>query len=141
MAIKRIIDVTNAKSRICLKCAAPLPLDDMKDDTVCTCRKCDQRMTVDRNGNTIYLTVIERPDIRHRKIKQEDFFPQIKESVRIQDLTEQNNYLKKQMQDMIRQLREKQEELSKCQQKAKDWEKAADNLARYIERTKAQAAT
>lgn len=128
MAIKRTFDVKNQKKRICLKCEAPLPLETMKDNTICTCRQCGQQMTVDRQGQRAVLTVAERPDIRRRVPADVREVP-LKESAQILTLMDEKERLKKQ-------LDEKQKEIAHWQQQAAEWEKAADGLARMIEKMK-----
>ena len=128
MAIKRSFDVKNEKQRICLKCEAMIPLEDMQDDTICICGKCGQQMTVDRYGQRVVLTVVERLDLR-RRIPPEIATAPTKEGLRILEIMDENKDLKKR-------LDEKQAEIEHWQQKAAEWEKAADGLARMIEKMK-----
>lgn len=65
MAIKRSFSVKDNKGRACLKCGRTLPLEQMKDDTICAC-VCGQKMFVDRYDSRAVLTVYERPELRKR---------------------------------------------------------------------------
>lgn len=125
MAVKRSFNVTDNFHRVCLKCEATLPLEDMQDDTICICGKCGQQMTVDRQGQRAVLTVVERSDIR-RRVPPELAEAPLKEGLRILTLLDENESLKKQ-------LIEKQAEIAYWRQQAAEWERAADGLAHMIE--------
>lgn len=125
MAIKRSFDVKNEKQRICLKCKAMLPQEDMQDDTICICGKCGQQMTVDRYGQRVTLTVVERLDLR-RRIPPEIAQAPTKEGLKILALMDENKRLQKQ-------LNEKEAEIAYWRQQAAEWETAADGLAHMVE--------
>ena len=133
MAVKRCFNVTHDFRRVCLKCEATLPLEAMKDDTICTCKKCGQQMTVDRYGQRVVLTVVEKLDLR-RRIPPEISTASTTEGLRILALMDENERLKKQ-------LDEKQAEIEHWQQQAAEWEKAADGLAYMIEEMKQKEGT
>ena len=61
MAIKRSFSVKDNKGRACLKCGRTLPLEQMKDNTICTC-VCGQKMFVDRYDSKAVLTVYASTD-------------------------------------------------------------------------------
>lgn len=65
MAIKRIIRRSDRKHRKCLWCGRSLERVLM-DDEIYTCEHCGQQHFVDIYKNTIEITVVERPDVRHR---------------------------------------------------------------------------
>lgn len=123
MAVKRIFSAQDAKHRTCLSCAAPLPLEDMKDDTICACKICGQEMTVDRNGDQTILTVIERRDIRRRMPKHAS-----------EALTKADFNLLQEIERLEKELSEKEAEVLTWQQEAKKWEQIADELALELAR-------
>lgn len=112
MAIKRSFSVKDSKGRACLKCGKPLSLEAMKDNTICEC-SCGQKMFVDRYGSRAVLTVFEQPELRKRM-----------EQTPKDDKDTQIAVLKAQ--------------LAAAQKNAKEWEDAAEGLARMIEEMKAQ---
>lgn len=125
MAIKRSYSIESKRGNRCLRCGEQLLPYAMKDNTVCTCHKCGQKMTVDRHGQTVILTVVERPDIRRRvppEIKDAPFDAKMK----LLSMTAENNSLKKR-------LEEKEKETEEWTKKAAQWEKTADDLAKMIE--------
>lgn len=131
MAIKRSYNIENKKGSRCLKCGEQLLPYAMRDNTVCTCNKCGQKMTVDRYGQTVILTVAERPEIRHRVP------PEIKDvhldtKMRLLSILEENNSLK-------RRLEEKEAEVDRWVERTAYWEKTADDLARMIEQMNKKA--
>lgn len=128
MAIKRSYNIDSEKGNRCLRCGEQLLPYAMKDDTVCTCHKCGQKMTVDRHGKTVILTVIERPDIRHR-VPQEIGGTTLDTKARLLSMLEENKSLKKK-------LEEKEKEAEGWMGKAAHWEKTAEDLARMIEEMK-----
>lgn len=103
MAIKRIFNVRNNNRRTCLKCGMMLPLEQMKDDTVCACASCGQEMFVDRYAGRIALTICERPEVRRRLNKEE-------------------TYDKKAITKL-------KEQLAEAQKEKKEWEEIAAELA------------
>lgn len=112
MAIKRSFSVKDNKGRACLKCGRTLPLEQMKDDTICTC-VCGQKMFVDRYDSKAVLTVYERPELRRRLEKK----PKDDKDTEITKLKAQ---------------------LAAAQKDAQEWKDAAEGLARMIEEMKAQ---
>lgn len=110
MAIKRSFSVKDKKGRACLKCGRELPLEQMKDDTICTC-VCGQKMFVDRYASKAVLTVCERPELRRRLEKIKD--------------------------DKDTEIAKLKAQLAAAQKDAREWEEAADGLARMIEEMKA----
>lgn len=125
MAIKRSYSIGSKRGSRCLRCGEQLLPYAMKDNTVCTCHKCGQKMTVDRRGHTVILTVVERPDIRRRVP------PEIKDApldvkMKLLSMQAENNSLKKK-------LEEKEAEVDKWVKRAAHWEKTADDLAKMIE--------
>lgn len=144
MAIKRCFGVKNAKDRICLSCGAPLPLEAMKDDTICTCEKCGQQMTVDRYGASVTLTVLERADIR-RRIPREIRQAQTGEALRLHLLSEENAKLKEKLarteserKSWERKARDYKRKADEQKKEAHSWQQAADGLARMVEEMKAK---
>lgn len=140
MAVKRNFSAKDSKARSCLKCGRPLDLEDLKDDTVCTC-KCGQKMFVDRYGDRVTLTVCEKPDLR-RRIPDNIEAMQMIDHARLHkvimahnngaDLVEKIDALENENKDLKAQLEE-------AKKNAAEWEKAADGLARMIEELKSQA--
>ena len=68
MAVKRMIAKrkdTNNKYKSCLNCASTIK-QELKDNTVYTCEKCGQKHYVDVYEKYIHITVMERPELRHR---------------------------------------------------------------------------
>lgn len=111
MAIKRSFGVKDNKGRACLKCGRTLPIEQMKDDTICAC-VCGQKMFVDRYGSRATLTVCERPELRRRLEKEAE-------------------------DDKDTEIIKLKAQLAAAKQDAKEWEEAADGLARMIEEMKA----
>ncbi len=130
MAIKRSFSVKNSKHCNCLKCGAQLNAGLMKDNTVYACAQCGQEMTVDRYESHIVLTVIERQDLR-RRIPPEIMNAAPQQKAEITKLLQENSSLKEQLHIANAKIKE-------LRQKARDWEKAADGLARMIEEMKAK---
>ncbi|MCM1296462.1 MAG: hypothetical protein NC311_13070 [Muribaculaceae bacterium] len=128
MAVKRSFSLNNQKFCSCLTCGAQIVADGLKDNTVYTCGKCGQKMTVDRYENRATLTVIERQDIR-RRIPPEigNVVPQQK--AEIKKLLQENSSLKIQ-------LYRAEEKIKELRREARDWERAADGLACMIEEMK-----
>lgn len=65
MVIKRIIRRSDRGHRSCLVCRRIID-KKLSDDEVYTCWHCGQQHFVDVYKNTIEITVVERPDVRHR---------------------------------------------------------------------------
>ena len=68
MTIKRVGGLKQTKTRRCLKCGAQL--FGLKDNVKNECQCCGQKHFVDIYGDTLVLTVAERPDIRRRRKKK-----------------------------------------------------------------------
>ena len=66
MAVKRIFNKNNIKSRKCLKCNHPIT-KTLRDNVIYTC-KCGQSHFVDIYGNRCALTVKEKPQLRNRHL-------------------------------------------------------------------------
>lgn len=128
MAIKRSFSVKNQKFCCCLTCGAQIEPDELKDNTVYVCAQCGQKMTVDRYESRVVLTVIERQDLR-RRIPPEIMNATPQEKAEIIRILQENDSLK----DKLHIANGKIKEL---RQKARDWQQAADGLARMIEETK-----
>lgn len=105
MAIKRIFEKHNTKARTCLKCNAPIGDHTLKDNKPYTCPQCGQVHFVDIYGQRAVLTREEMAEFRRRH-------KATPEEIRIAELEEQ---------------------LAEAQKNAKEWEDAAEGLARYIE--------
>ena len=111
MAVKRSCSLKNKSHCVCLKCGAQILPDDLKDNTVYKCVRCGQEMTVDRYDSRAVLTVIEKPDLRRR------IPPEI-------------------MNAAPQQLHKADGKIKELRKEARDWERAADGLARWIEEIK-----
>ncbi len=105
MAIKRIFEKHNTKARTCLKCGAPIGDHILKDNKPYTCQSCGQVHFVDIYGHRVALTKKEAEEFRRRH-------KATMEEKRIAELEEQ---------------------LAAAQKNAKEWEDAAEGLARCIE--------
>ena len=128
MAVKRSFSIHNPRFCCCLLCGAQIIPDNLKDNTIYTCGKCGQKMTVDRYENRATLTVIERQDIR-RRIPPEIMNAAPQQKAEIKKLLQENSSLKSQLHTAEGKIKELRRE-------ARDWEKAADGLARMIEEMK-----
>lgn len=67
MSLKRAGSIHSRGTKNCLKCG--YELQDIQDDVVNTCSHCGQQHLVDLIGSSLTLTVIEKPELRHRAIK------------------------------------------------------------------------
>ena len=67
MSLKRAGSIHSKGTKNCLKCG--YELQDLQDDVVNTCSHCGQQHLVDLIGSSLTLTVIEKPELRHRAIK------------------------------------------------------------------------
>lgn len=105
MAIKRIFEKHNTKARTCLNCGAPIGDHILKDNKPYTCQSCGQVHFVDIYGHRVVLTKKEAEEFRRRH-------KATMEEKRIAELEEQ---------------------LAAAQKSAKEWEDAAEGLARCIE--------
>ena len=130
MAVKRSFSLNNKSHCVCLKCGAQIFPDDLKDNTVYKCVRCGQRMTVDKYENCTVLTVIERQDLR-RRIPPEIMNATPQEKGEILKLLQENEVLKNQ-------LIAANNKITELKRKARDWQQAADGLARMIEEMKAK---
>ncbi|MCM1217246.1 MAG: hypothetical protein NC548_22325 [Lachnospiraceae bacterium] len=128
MAVKRSFSLNNQKFCSCLTCGAQIEPEGLKDNAVFTCGKCGQKMTVDRYENRATLTVIERQDIR-RRIPPEIMNAAPQQKAEIKKLLQENDSLKSKLHTAEGKIKELRRE-------ARDWEKAADGLARMIEEMK-----
>ena len=128
MAVKRSFSLNNKSHCICLKCGAQILPDDLKDDTVYKCVRCGQEMTVDRYDSRAVLTVIEKPELR-RRIPPEIMNAAPQQKAEIARLLQENDSLKDQLHKADGKIKELRKE-------ARDWERAADGLARMIEEMK-----
>ena len=128
MAIKRSFSVKNQKFCCCLTCRVQIAPDELKDNTVYSCAQCGQKMTVDRYESHIVLTVIERQDLR-RRIPPEIINAAPQQKAEIMRLLQENDSLKDQLHKADGKIKELRKE-------ARDWERAADGLARWIEEIK-----
>lgn len=130
MAIKRSFSVKNSKHCNCLKCGAHILPENLKDNAVYTCAQCGQKMTVDRYESHVVLTVIERQDLR-RRIPPEIMNAAPQEKGEILKLLQENEVLKNQ-------LIAANDKITELKRKAREWQQAADGLARMIEEMKAK---
>ena len=128
MAVKRSFSLNNKSHCVCLKCGAQILPDDLKDNTVYKCVRCGQEMTVDRYDSRAVLTVIEKPDLR-RRIPQEIMNAAPQQKAEIMRLLQENDSLKDQLHKADGKIKELRKE-------TRDWERAADGLARWIEEIK-----
>lgn len=128
MAVKRSFSLKNKSHCVCLKCGAQILPDDLKDNTVYKCVRCGQKMTVDRYDSRAVLTVIEKLDLR-RRIPPEIMNAAPQQKAEIMRLLQENDSLKDQLHKAGGKIKE-------LRQKARDWERAADGLARWIEEIK-----
>ena len=128
MAVKRSCSLKNKSHCVCLKCGAQILPDDLKDNTVYKCVRCGQEMTVDRYDSRAVLTVIEKPDWR-RRIPPEIMTAAPQQKAEIMRLLQENDSLKDQLHKADGKIKELRKE-------ARDWERAADGLARWIEEIK-----
>lgn len=128
MAVKRSFSVKNKSQCVCLKCGAQILPDDLKDNTVYKCVRCGQEMTVDRYESRAVLTVIEKPDLR-RRVPPEIMNAAPQRKAEIMRLLQEKDRLKDQLHTANTKIKE-------LRQEARDWEKAADGLARMIEEMK-----
>ena len=128
MAVKRSFSLKNKSHCVCLKCGAQILPDDLKDNTVYKCVRCGQKMTVDRYESHIVLTVIERQDLR-RRIPPEIINAAPQQKAEIMRILQENDSLKDQLHKADGKIKELRKE-------ARDWERAADGLARMIEEMK-----
>lgn len=108
IALKRVSPMYREKARTCLRCGRQIE-QHLFDNVEYTC-KCGQRHFVDIKNNTLILTAAEHPEMRKRPWKEPQFVPE--DSVDIQKL---------------------RTELSQALKEAKEWEDAAEGLARQIE--------
>jgi len=128
MAIKRSFSVKDRKFCCCLTCGAQIIPGKLKDDSVYMCGQCGQKMTVDRYGSSVVLTVLERQDLR-RRIPPEVMNAAPQQRADILKLLQEKEYLKAQ-------LTMANNKIIKCRQEARDWQQAAEGLARAIEEMK-----
>ena len=128
MAVKRSFSLNNKSYCVCLKCGAQIVPDDLKDNTVYKCVRCGQEMTVDRYDSRAVLTVIEKPDLR-RRVPPEIMNAAPQQKAEIMRLLQENDSLKDQLHKADGKIKELRKE-------ARDWERAADGLARWIEEIK-----
>ena len=128
MAVKRSCSLKNKSHCVCLKCGAQILPDDLKDNTVYKCVRCGQEMTVDRYDSRAVLTVIEKPDLR-RRIPPEIMNAAPQQKTEIMRLLQENDSTKDQLHKADGKIKELRKE-------ARDWERAADGLARWIEEIK-----
>ena len=128
MAVKRSCSLKNKSHCVCLKCGAQILPDDLKDNTVYKCVRCGQEMTVDRYDSRAVLTVIEKQDLR-RRIPPEIMTAAPQQKAEIMRLLQENDSLKDQLHKADGKIKELRKE-------ARDWERAADGLARWIEEIK-----
>lgn len=117
MAIKRSFDITNPKNRTCLKCGQTIERRDLKDDEIFACGRCGQKHFVDMNGRNCTMTVIERPELRRR--------PEI--------ITATDLEVK-----LCKRIKELEGQLAAEKKNSKEWEEAADGLARMVENLTAE---
>lgn len=68
MGLKVTGSIYSKRARKCLKCGSELK--ELKDDVINTCQECGQQHYVDITGNSLALTVYERPELRHRAEKE-----------------------------------------------------------------------
>ncbi len=130
MAVKRSFSIKNKSNCACLKCGAQILPDDLKDNMVYKCAQCGQEMTVDRYDSCAVLTVIEKPELR-RRVPPEIMNATPQDKADILKLLQEKECL----QDQLITANSK---IIECQRKAKDWQQAADGLARMIEEMKAK---
>lgn len=122
MAVKRSFSTTNPKHCICLKCGERILPENLHDNSVYTCDKCGQKMTVDRYESRAVLTVIERQDLR-RRIPSEVMNAAPQQKGRIAEILQENEDLKNR--------------LNVANTTIAELRQAADGLARMIEEMKA----
>lgn len=156
MGLKVTGSIYSKRARKCLKCGSELK--KLKDDVINTCQECGQQHYVDITGNSLALTVYERPELRHRveEIRVLESIPEDVDAITDQlrtvktelisarrsynaalkenlALTEEN----KELRDKVIKLTNK---LMHEQLNAKEWEQAADGLASELEKLKANGA-
>lgn len=132
MAIKRSFSVKNPKQCTCLTCGAQILPDDLKDNSVYMCTQCGQKMTVDKYKSHTVLTVIERKDLR-RRIPPEIMNAAPQQQGEIIKLLQENEVLRNQLSTANNKIAELKREV-------REWQQAADGLARVIEEIKAKEA-
>lgn len=110
-AVKRIADIRQKGATNCLNCGREMPRDKMKDNTIYQCVFCGYGHIIDRAGNMLTLTAKERADVR-RRIQDAQAKEPDERDARIALL---------------------ERELKDARQQAKEWEAAADGLARMVE--------
>lgn len=128
MAIKKSFSVKNSKQCTCLKCGAQILPENLKDNAVYTCAQCGQKMTVDRYESCAVLTVIERQDLR-RRIPPEIMNAAPQQKKEISKLLQENEVLRNQLVSA-------NSKITELKRKIRDWQQAADGLARMIEEIK-----
>lgn len=128
MAVKRSFSVKNKSQCVCLKCGAQILPDNLKDNMVYKCVRCGQEMTVDRYESCTVLTVIERQDLR-RRIPPEIMNAAPQQKKEISKLLQENEVLRNQLVSA-------NSKITELKRKIRDWQQAADGLARMIEEMK-----
>ncbi len=69
MVIKRGFYINNPKQRTCPKCGQRIEKFKLKDNRKYTCEACEQVWLIDIYEDRCYLTMAERPEIRHRHVE------------------------------------------------------------------------
>lgn len=129
MAVKRSFSVKSKKKCTCLTCGAQITPEHLNDNIVYACRACGQKMTVDRYGDRVILTVVERQELR-RRIPPEIMSAAPEQRGLIAEILQRNAELQSQ-------LNAANEKIGVLQREAKEWQQAADGLAHMIGEMKA----
>lgn len=125
MAVKRSFCAGDPRQCICLTCRAQVRPGDLHDDQIYQCTECGQKMTVDRYGSRVVLTLAERQDLR-RRIPPEAGRAGLRQSAEISRLIEENRSLRAKLDGA-------KGRISRLRRESKDWQQAAEGLARMIE--------
>lgn len=108
MAIKRMFNTNDDKARRCLNCGKEIEAHILRDNKPYTCQKCGQVHLVDIYGTRAALTREEYAEFRRRHQGS-------KEEQKIKQL---------------------EAELAEARKDAREWEEAAEGLARIVEEMK-----
>lgn len=138
MALKRIFGINSKKGRACLHCGRILDAAQLKNDAIATCAECGQQHFVDlRAGGMCVLTVFERPDLRRKETKA-DPVPELqqeqaKEKHERKRRRDEKKPERAEVEELKQQLKEALKRAEMAEQDAKEWERAAEGLARMVE--------
>lgn len=127
-----------------MRCGRIFETVQLKNDTIATCALCGQQHFVDLlDGGMCVLTVFERPELRRKETKADPDPVPIPEPVQQEKKRLKAPAGKRrsaartperaEVEELKRQLKEALKRAEIAEQDAKEWEKAADGLARMIE--------